>query len=395
MRPKGNVKNETLLATMGTRPDLHRGAVNTPVYRASTILFPTLAEFEQADRGESPYGSYGRYGNVLTDELQDAIATLEGADHAIVTSSGAAAVTLALSTFLNSGDHLLMVDSVYGPTRRFCDHELQRYGVETTYYDPTIGAGIKELIKPNTKVVFVESPGSLTFEVQDVPAIAKEAHAKGVLVIGDNTWGTPLNYRPFDLGIDVSVHSATKYISGHSDLLMGTVSCKEEHYKPLVRNFRVTGACAGGDNCYLALRGLRTMAVRLKQHQENALIVAKWLKGRPDVEEVFYPALPGAPGHDLWKRDFTGACGLFSFVLKDNPSHDALARMLDNLELYGMGYSWGGYESLIIPIHLGKMRSATRFPYAGKLLRIHIGLEHPDDLIADLSRGFDRIKMAA
>lgn len=395
MHPKGPVKPETLLATLGTSPERHRGVVNTPVYRASTILFPTLAEFEQADRGECPYGSYGRYGTLGTEAIETAIAELEGADHTIALSSGAAAVTLSLLTFLNSGDHLLMVDSVYGPTRRFCDYELKRFGVETTYYDPTIGAGIAGLIRGNTRVVFVESPGSLTFEVQDVPAIVRAAHAKGALVIGDDTWGTPLYYKSFDLGVDISVQSATKYISGHSDMLMGVVSCKKEHYPPLMRAFRVTGGCPSGDNCYLALRGLRTMAVRLKQHYESAMIVAKWLKSRPEVEEVLYPALPGAPGHELWKRDFTGACGLFGIVLKDNPPHDALARMLDHLELFGMGYSWGGYESLITPIHLGKMRSATRLPYKGKLLRLHIGLEHPDDLIADLSRGFDRMKMAA
>jgi cystathionine beta-lyase len=395
MQPKGPVKTETLLATLATAPDKHRGVVNMPVYRASTILFPTLAEFENADRGHCTYGSYGRYGTPATEALEDTIAKLEGADHAIVLACGAAAVTLALTSTLSAGDHLLMVDNVYGPTRRLCDYELKRFGIETTYYDPTIGAGISELIQDNTKVIFVESPGSLTFEVQDVPAIAKAAHARGAIVIGDNTWGTPMYYRPFDLGIDISVHSATKYISGHSDMLMGTVACKEAHYATLLRNFRVTGACPSGDSVFLAMRGLRTLAVRLKQHYENAMKVANWLKSRPEVEAVLYPALPGAPGHDLWKRDFSGACGLFAFVLKENPAHEAMAAMLDHLELFGMGYSWGGYESLITPITLGKMRTATKLPYSGKLLRIHIGLEHPDDLIADLERGFDRMKKAA
>jgi cystathionine beta-lyase len=395
MSPKSNVKTETLLATLATAPDKHRGVVNMPVYRASTILFSTLAEFENADRGHCAYGSYGRYGTPATEALEASIAQLEGAKHAIVTSCGASAVALVLTSLLSAGDHLLMVDSVYGPTRRLCDYELKRFGIETTYYDPAIGAGIASLIRDNTKMVFVESPGSLTFEVQDVPAIAKSAHARGVTVVGDNTWGTPLYYRPFELGMDISIHSATKYISGHSDMLMGTVACNDEHYPALLRNFRVTGACPSGDSVYLAMRGLRTMAVRLKQQHEAAMQVAQWLKARPEVESVLYPALPGAPGHELWKRDFSGACGLFAFVLKQNPPHDSLAAMLDHMQLFGMGYSWGGYESLITPITLGKMRTATQLPYSGKLLRIHIGLEHVDDLIADLSHGFDRMNKAA
>ncbi len=395
MSPKDSLQKETLLATLGLSPEKHRGVVNTPVYRASTILFPTLAEFEAAERGECSYATYGRYGTPTTEALEKTIAQLEGADHAIVLSSGVAAVVLTLLTFLRSGDHLLMTDSVYGPTRRFCDHELKRFGVETTYYDPLIGAGIKDLMRDNTKIVFVESPGSLTFEVQDVPAIAKAAHEKGAIVIGDNTWGTPLYYSPFELGMDISVHSATKYISGHSDMLMGTVACKKEHYLPLVRAFRDTGACPSGDNCFLALRGLRTLAVRLKQHWESGLTVAGWLAARPEVEAVLHPALPGAPGHELWKRDYSGACGLFSFALKDAVPHANLANMLDNMEFFGMGYSWGGYESLITPVTLGRSRTATVWPYKGQLMRIHIGLEHTDDLIADLARGFDRLKKAA
>ncbi|MDE3016928.1 MAG: cystathionine beta-lyase [Pseudomonadota bacterium] len=386
------MRPETLLSTLGCMPDEHRGAVNTPVYRASTILFPTLAEFEAADRGEAPYATYGRYGTVLTDALENTIATLEGADHAIALSSGLAAITLSLLTFLKSGDHLLMVDTVYGPARRFCDHELKRFGVETTYYDPAAGAGISALIKENTRVVYVESPGSLTFEVQDIPAIAKAAHAKNCLVIGDNTWATPLYIRPFDLGMDISIHSATKYISGHSDLVMGTVSCREKHYKPLLRTFRNTGGCPGGDNCYLALRGIRSMAARLAQQSGNGLKVAEWLKKRPEVAAVLHPALPGAPGHDLWKRDFTGACSLFAFVLQQEAPPAGLAALFDGLELFGMGYSWGGFESLLIPLDLQNIRTVTDWPYAGRALRIHIGLEHPDDLIADLEAGFKRLK---
>jgi cysteine-S-conjugate beta-lyase len=396
MSPKTPPANkDTFLATTACYPEKHRGVVNMPVYRASTILFPNLAEFEAADRGDCAYPVYGRYGTLTTEELEKTIALLEGADHAIVTSSGLSAIVLVLMTFLKSGDHLLMVDTVYGPTRRFCDHELKRLGVETTYYNPTIGADIAKLIRDNTRMIFIESPGSLTFEVQDVPAITKAARAKGVIVAGDNTWGTPLYYHPFELGMDISIHSATKYISGHSDFLMGTVACKKEHYLPLLRTFRNTGACPSGDNCYLALRGLRTMAVRLRQQYEQGLEMARWLAARPEVEAVLHPALPGAPGHDIWKRDFSGACSLFSFVLKEKLPHATLARMMDNLELFGMGYSWGGFESLMIPINLDKIRTASTFPYKGTLLRIHVGLEDPQDLMADLSRGFDRLKKAA
>jgi cystathionine beta-lyase len=384
------MRKETIVTTLGCAPDEHRGVVNMPPYRASTILFPTLAEFEAADRGECPYATYGRYGTPTTESLENTIAQLENADKAIVLASGLAAILLPLMTFLKSGDHLLMVDTVYGPARRFCDYELKRFGVETTYYDPHIGAGIESMIKSNTRMVYVESPGSLTFEMQDIPAIAKVAHAKKLLVVGDNTWATPFYMKPFELGIDISIHSATKYISGHSDLVMGTVSCKEEHYLPLLRTFRNTGATPGADNCYFAQRGLRTMAVRLKQHQESAMMIATWLKKRPEVETVLYPALPGAPGHDIWKRDFTGACGLFAIMLKDKPAPKQLSAMLDKMELFGMGYSWGGFESLIIPI--SPKRTATAWPYKGQGLRLHIGLEHPDDLLADLERGFARLK---
>ncbi len=386
------MKKETILATFGCAPDVHRGAVSIPPYRASTILFPNLAEFEQADIGQSPHPSYGRFGTPSTEALEQAIAALDGADHCIVTASGLSAVVVSLMAFLNSGDHLLMVDSVYGPTRRVCDYELKRLGIETTYYDPKAGAGISALMRQNTKVVFVESPGSLTFEMQDIPAIAKAAHAGGAVVIGDNTWATPLFIDAFALGMDVSVHSATKYINGHSDLMMGTISCKAAHFKKIQLSFRNFGMCPSGDNCYLALRGLRTMAVRMKQHQENGLAVAKWLRDRPEVEQVLYPALPGAPGHDIWKRDFSGAASLFSIILKKNYPHAKLASMLDKMEYFGMGYSWGGFESLLIPCHPEKIRTSQKWGHEGNVLRIHVGLENPDDLIADLEKGFERLK---
>jgi len=384
------MKKETLLATSGSAPEDHGGVVNIPAYRASTILFPNLASFEAAERGEYHRSTYGRYGTPSTEALEDTINKLEGADHSIILSSGMAAIATSLLAFLRSGDHLLMVDAVYGPTRRFCDQALKRSGVETTYYDPLIGAGIASLIKENTKVIYVESPGSLTFEVQDIPAIAKVAHEKGIIVIGDSTWGTPLYMDSFALGIDVVIHSMTKYMGGHSDLMMGVISSKEQHFKPLQQTYRHLGGCPSGDNCYLAQRGLRSMSARLKQHAENAMIVAKWLKARPEVEEVLYPALPGAPGHELWKRDFTGATSLFAFALKTKPSHAALAALIDSLELFGLGYSWGGYESLMTPFSTDT-RVATKWRYSGQGLRIHVGLEHPDDLIRDLEQGFKRM----
>ncbi len=386
------MRKETLLASLGCNPEDHRGVVNTPVYRGSTILFPNLAAFEAADNGTATDPIYGRYGTRTTTELEEALAALEGADHAIITSSGLAAIVVALSAFLKSGDHLLMVDNTYGATRRYCDNELKRFGVETTYYDPALSAaGLEALIKSNTKIIFVESPGSLTMEMQDIPAIAKVAKAKGILLMGDNTWGAHIYYDAFALGMDVSITSCTKYVSGHSDLVMGCITSKKAHYKALLNSYKNTGACASPDSAYLAHRGLRTMAVRLKQHQENALIVAAWLKARPEVREVLYPALPGAPGHDIWKRDFTGACGLFAVVLKEKAPHDKLASMLDGLHHFGMGYSWGGYESLITPVNLKHVRTVSKFAYEGTILRLHIGLEHTDDLIADLEQGFKRL----
>ncbi len=386
------MNKDTLLAELGRDSAHHRGVVSIPAYRASTILFQSLEEFDAAESGKCPHPTYARFGTPSTEALEQAVAELEGADYSIVTSSGLAAIVTSLVAFLNSGDHLLMVDSVYGPTRRFCDQELKRLGVETTYYDPCIGADIAGLMRPNTKVVYTESPGSLTFEVQDIPAISKVAHERGVVVISDNTWATPLFMRPFEIGVDVSIHSATKYINGHSDLVMGVLSCRKEHHKKLLQTYRNLGACPSGDNCYLALRGLRTLSVRLKEHYKNALLVAQWLRTRKEVAEVLYPALPGAAGHDLWKRDFSGACSLFAIVLDKEYPRSSLASMLDGLKHFGMGYSWGGFESLIIPCDPQKIRTATKWQNKGNVLRIHIGLENTDDLIADLEKGFERLK---
>jgi cystathionine beta-lyase len=323
-------------------------------------------------------------------DFQDAMAKLEGGDAALAVPSGLTATTLPLLALLAPGDHVLVTDAVYGPTRRFCDLHLKRLGVEVTYYDPLIGAGIAGLLRATTKVVFTESPGSLTFEVQDVRAIADAAHARGAKVVLDNTWATPLNFRAFDHGVDVSVHAATKYVGGHSDVLLGAIVCSKEAYPPLFRLWTDMGITASSDDCFLGLRGLRTLAVRLAHQQDSALRVARWLRARPEVAEVLYPALPGARGHELWKRDFKGASSLFGVILQP-VAPERLAAMLDGLELFSMGFSWGGFESLILPTVPERSRTATQWRAAGPCLRLAIGLEDPDDLIADLDAGFARL----
>lgn len=384
------MKKETLMVTLGCADERYEGVVNVPPHRASTILFDGLEEFQKADKGEHARASYGRYGTPSTRALEEALAKLGDAKHAIVTSSGLSAIVTTLMAFLSSGDHLLMVDSTYAPSRRFCKKTLSRFGVEITFYDPLIGGDIAKLMQKNTKVVFVESPGSLTFEMQDIPAIAKVAHKQGAVVIGDMTWGTLLYQKPFDLGVDVVVHSATKYIAGHSDLVMGLILCNEKEYPALAQAYRNMGACPSADNCYLAMRGLRTMGVRLKYQSESTLKVTSWLQKRPEVEVVLFPALPGSPGHDIWKRDFTGASSLFTMALKP-VSNEALTAMVDSLQLFGLGYSWGGFESLMTTFDSAGIRSARHWPYKGQGIRVHIGLEHPDDIIADLEQGFTHL----
>ena len=389
------MKDETLLVTEGRDPKSHARTVNQPVYHASTLIFETLAEIDEYDRNRFETVTYARHGTPTTFALQDAIATLEGGAKSQVTPSGVAAIATALTAFLRHGDHLLMVDTAYGPTRSFCDKALERIGVEVTYYDPLIGADIAGLMRDNTKVIFSESPGSSTFEVQDIPALAGAAHARGAVLINDNTWATPLFFKSFEHGVDVSVHGATKYILGHSDALLGLIVTTADAYKPLKRNAALYGQCAGPDDVFLALRGLRTLSVRLHQHQKNALIVAKWLQSRPEVARVLYPALEDDPGHELWQRDFVGASGLFGVVLAEPFERPALAAMIDNLALFGIGYSWGGYESLVTLVDLAGSRTATRWDAPGPLLRLHIGLEDPADLMADLEAGFRRLTAAA
>lgn len=384
------MRRETLLATLGCSPEEHHGAVNPPVYRASTIVIPTLEDFDKASRGE--VRSYGRYGTRSNRVLEESLAQLEGADYAMVFPSGLNAIWTALGAFASSGDHILMIDCAYSPARRICNEELKRFGVEVTFFDPTIGAGISELLKPNTRLVYIESPGFLTMEVVDIPIITGIAHQHGLIVVCDNTWATPLHCKPFELGIDVSLHSGTKYISGHSDALLGVLTFKAQHRKALERYAYNVGAATSPDVCYLAQRGLRTMALRLRQHQESALKVANWLTQHPAIESVLFPALPSDPGHELWKRYYTGACGLFSFVLKKSYPREVLARMLDNMQLCAMGFSWGGFESLLIPIDPRPVRAVSRWPYEGQAFRIHVGLEHVDDIIEDLEKGLSRLE---
>jgi len=376
-------KPETKVVSAGRMSKDHFGAVNTPVYRTSTILFSDLASMAP---GKQPY-SYGRRGTPSSKSLEDAIAELEGGAQVVLTPSGLNAVTTAILSVVSVGDHLLVTDSVYGPTRHFCDTTLKRLGVETSYYAPT--ADIAPLLKPNTRAVFCESPGSLTFEIQDIPAIARAAHAKGASVLMDNTWATPLLFDAHGHGVDLSIQAGTKYLGGHADVNIGTVSANDAHAQQLKETHGNMGLAASGDDCFLALRGLRTLAIRLKRHQETALKLTGWLAKRPEVARVIYPARSSDPGHVLWKRDFKGASGLFAFELKP-VSDGKVAALVEGLHHFGIGYSWGGFESLILPSHIE--RTAEAFDAKGPVIRIHAGLEDPDDLIADLEQGFMRLK---
>lgn len=390
------MKEDTVIVSVGRDPKNNHGVVNPPVYHASTIIHQTVADMEHArqHRWEPGVYTYGRHGTPGHAAFEEAVAALEGGDRAVCLGSGLAAVNAAILAFVQAGDHILMVDSTYGPARRFCNTFVGRFGVETTYYDPTIGAGIKDLIQDNTKIVYVESPGSLTFEVQDIPAIAEEAHKAGAVVIMDNTWSGGLFFKPFSHGVDVSVQAATKYIVGHSDVMMGTIATTQQYWQQVRQSASDLGANCGPDDVYLALRGLRTIGVRMRQHHENGLTLARWLQKRPEVQRVLHPGLPDDPGHALWQRDFTGACGLFGVILKERPK-EAVSAMLDGLEHFGMGASWGGFESLILPTNPGPIRTATKWEPGGPTIRIHAGLEDTDDLIADLEKGLERLMAGA
>ncbi len=360
----------TDLAHAGRDPFAHHGFVNPPVYRGSTVLFKTVESFEKREQRYV----YGRRGTPTSEALEQAIACIEGGARTWLAPSGAAAISTVLLSFLKAGDHILVTDSVYLPTRKMCDGVLKRFGVETTYYDPTIGAGIAQLMRPNTTLVFTESPGSLTFEVQDIPAIAAVARERGALVVLDNTWGTPLYFKPFTHGVDISIQAATKYIVGHADAMLGSITVGESLAQRLVAEAGNLGICAGTEEMYLGLRGIRTMGVRLERHWQSGVEMARWLEQRAEVARVIHPALPSHPQHELWKRDFLGAAGLFAIVLKPCPK-EALAAMLEGLELFGMGASWGGFESLVLPFNAAPARSATSWQPQGPTVRFHIGLE--------------------
>lgn len=379
----GEFGADTAVTQLGREPKNYHGFVNTPVFRGSTVLFPDAESLET----RTVEYAYGRPSNPTTRSLEKALAALEGGQRTFLTPSGLSAIALTLLTFAEAGGHILISDSVYQPTRRFALRVLKRMGVEVEYYDPLIGSRIADRLRPNTKLVFTESPGSQTFEVQDIPAICRAARGAGVPVAIDNTWGTPLYFRAFDHGVNISIQSATKYIVGHADALLGAVTCDDHAASMVALTYEALGVCANSEDCFLALRGLRTLAVRLERHWKSGLDIAQWLKTRPEVASVLHPALPDHPGYELWKRDFKGATGLFSIILKPY-SKEALHRMLNSFRIFGMGYSWGGFESLIVPFDCSAARTATNWKPEGPTLRLHIGLEDVADLKRDLERGF-------
>lgn len=386
----GAYRERTRAVLAGRDPAAQHGFINIPPYRGSTVLYPSMdALLHRRNRY-----TYGTKGTPTTESLENAWSDISGAAGTVLLPSGLAACVLALMSCLKAGDNLLVTDSVYSPTRNFCDTVLTRFGVEVTYYDPLIGSGISRLMKPNTKVVFTEAPGSQTFEMQDIPALSAAAHAGGAALLMDNTWATPFFFPPHERGVDIAIEAGTKYLGGHSDLLLGLVSANAEYFPRLRQNFDAMAVGAGPDDVFLALRGLRTMHLRLSEQEGAALEMARFLEQRPEVKKVLHPALPSFEGHTIWKRDFLGSSGLFSIVLNPVPQA-ALAAMLDGLILFGMGYSWGGFESLIIPFDCKNYRTATKFDPGGPCLRLQIGLEDVEDLKADLEAGFARLTQAA
>jgi cystathionine beta-lyase len=383
----------TTVTTAGRRPEWTAGIVNPPVWRASTILYDSVADLRAAAGRDTHHRLfYGRRGTPTQWSLADALTELEpGAQATFLYPSGVAAVAAALLAVLTPGDELLLVDSAYDPTRALAEGLLKRMGIATRYYDPLIGAGVADLIDERTRAVFMESPGSLTFEVQDVPAICAAAKARGVVTLMDNTWATPLHFRALSHGVDLSILACTKYVVGHSDAMLGSVTATADLWPRLRDTSFQLGQTASPDDAWLGSRGLRTMAIRLKQHETSALRIAEWLETRPEVADVLHPALPSCPGHDLWRRDFTGTSGLFSFTLAGG-TDAARAALIDELELFGIGYSWGGFESLALPVDPHRHRSVVKRPQAGPMVRLQIGLEDAGDLIADLERGFARFR---
>jgi len=373
---------DTVVAHAGRSPTEFHGFVNPPVVHASTVLFPDV---ETMATGGQKY-LYGRRGTPTTEALEDAISLMEGAAGTKLANSGLNAISLACLSCLNAGDHMLVPDTAYAPTRRFSDTVLPKFDIEVGYYDPSLGKEISSLFKENTKAVFTEAPGSLTFEMQDVPAIAEAAHGIGATVLMDNTWASPLYCQPISLGVDLSIQAGTKYIVGHSDVMLGTIAASDRAWPALDDLYGAMGVHVAPDDVYLALRGLRTLSVRLERHMKNTLEVIAWLQTRPEIGAIHYPALESDPGHAIWKRDFSGACGLFAFDFKPGTTDARRAAFLDALTLFGLGYSWGGFESLAIPVKLKGIRTATAPDPETCSVRLHIGLEDPEDLIRDLGQ---------
>jgi cystathionine beta-lyase len=387
---RASLRSRSRLVHLGRDREQSQGFVNVPPFRGSTVLYPDVATL----RSRAQRYTYGTHGTPTTEALASAWSDISGASGTVLVPSGLAAIVVALLTALNAGDHLLMTDSAYGPARAFANATLKRMGIETTYYDPQIGAGIEALMRPNTKAVLTESPGSQTFEIQDVPAVAEVAQAHGACVLMDNTWATPLFFPPHAHGVDMAIEAGTKYLSGHSDLLIGLVSANEAWFKRLKHTTDLMAIPAGPEDVFLALRGLRTMELRLREAERQGLALATWLRERPEVLRVVHPALPDHPGHGIWKRDFKGSSGLFSVILKP-ASEAAVAAFLDALELFGLGYSWGGYESLAVPFDCTSYRTATRWAPGGPAIRFSVGFEDIEDLKADLDRGFARLRATA
>ncbi len=373
------------------------GFVNPPIVRGSTVTFSTLREFDEAlsvDLMEGPY-TYGLLDTPTERSLATAMSTLDGGEGTVLVESGLAAVGVSLFSFVKNGDHLLMVDSCYGPSRILCEGMLKRFGVETTYYDPLVGRdgrpGIEGMIRENTRLVFMESPGSVTFEMQDVPAIVAACKGRDIVTVIDNTWATPLGFRPIEHGVDVVVHALTKYVGGHSDVMLGSLTART---RSIWDRLKITamdlGHGASPDDAWLALRGLRTLGVRLDAQEKAGLQIAAWLRRRPEVKRVLHPGMKGDPGNDVFRRDFDRGCGVFGVLLHE-VERPALARMLEGMQIFDMGYSWGGFESLIIPQHPLSERTAVPFAESGTLLRLSIGLEAADELVQDLADGLDRL----
>jgi cystathionine beta-lyase len=395
------MKKQTRLINAGKKPFENSGMVNIPIYKSSTILFPTWEDYVNAEKNKPFYASsknikgndisYGLTGTPTTYALQDGINELEGDGDSLIFPSGLLAITTTLLALLEPGDHLLMVDSTYGPTRRFCNSNLKKLNIETTYYDPLIGSKIENLIQDNTKVIFLESPGSLTFEIQDIPAIVKIAKEKNIITIIDNSWATPIFFNSFKHQIDISILAGTKYICGYSDFLLGTVSAKENIFKKIYKTYKNLGIHTSPEDCYLALRGIKSLYTRLKAHEKSAIEIAKWLENNPLPSKVLHPALDSHPQNEIFLRDFSGSSGLFSFIFKENYSFEQICKFINSLKLFGIGASWGGYESLVINFNPSSIRTAKKWEEKGTAIRLYIGLEDTNDLIEDLDQAFNKI----